>query len=152
MLRPRARSMSMIYTTTGDHDEVRGLCKCQRPWGWMTVACVLPEMMWESMTHVQAVKDKEVSFAVVSMTADSRLIMRDIEVFRDNLSHTHSHSCPNPSPPKRNGLDRKPLKRTLKVVMKMLKSSSSPWMALVRVVKDSVFFYGLAAGGLTMFQ
>lgn len=49
---------------------------------------------------------KETSFAVVSMIADSQLRMRDIEGFwTTSLPYTH--------PPKKNSLDRKPLKRTL---------------------------------------
>jgi hypothetical protein len=52
-----------------------------------------------------AVKDKETSSAVVSMIADSQLRKRDREGFYDKLL----------PPKKSNNLDRKPLKRTLKI-------------------------------------
>nr|BAC31911.1 unnamed protein product [Mus musculus] len=61
--------------------------------------------VWKSMISAVTVKSQEASFAVVWMTADSQLRMR------------HRRSWRHPSsafPPKRNSLDRKPLKGTLK--------------------------------------
>ena len=64
------------------------------------------------------VKGKEDSFVVVLKIADSQLRKRDIEAYTTI-----------PTPPQSNSLDRKPLKRILTTVIKMLKCSSSQMVA-----------------------
>lgn len=106
MLPPRdVLIMSMVSAATRDHTEVHGSCRLdarghldvcgpychQKPGG----------SSWPML--LLTVKVKKVSFAVVSMTADSQLRMRDIE------ASVTTSPCSITLPPK-----KKPLKRTLK--------------------------------------
>jgi hypothetical protein len=61
------------------------------------------------------VKDKETSSAVSSMTGNSPLRKRDMEGFSDNLPNT----------PESNKLDGKPWKKTLRIVIRVMKFSSA---------------------------
>lgn len=64
MLSPGNLLGSMICTATGDHAEVLDTCWHQRPGGWPWSVLLL------------TVKDKELSFAVVSMSTGSKLRRR----------------------------------------------------------------------------
>lgn len=82
--------MPTVCSATGDCAEVPGRCCHQKP-------CESP---W-SMLLMHG-KGKEMTFAMVLMTANSQLRKRNIV------------SVTNPTPPKSNSLDGKPSKRTLK--------------------------------------
>lgn len=68
---------------------------------------------------------KRASVTVISMTSGSYLRMRDIDGFSNNLSCTNNN---NNSDSNKNNLNRKPLKRVLKIVINLLKYSSS-WLS-----------------------
>jgi hypothetical protein len=71
---------SVAHADTGDHVDVCGLWCHQKPFG----------SLWPGLLMTR--KEKEASFAVLSMTADSRLRKRDKEVFHNNPYLLHP--CP----------------------------------------------------------
>lgn len=74
-----------------------------------SVASAVRNQMETQSVLPQAVKSKEVTFAVVWTTADAQVEGRDMEDFSDNLYS----QPPPPQKKKSNSLDRKPLMRTL---------------------------------------
>lgn len=95
---------------------------------WMSVVYAVPETTWKSVIHAAAaVISKGASFAVVLMTANSKLRMRDIEGLCDNLSFLLSWQKNKKS---KTTTDRKLVKRVVKTVTKILKySSSQSWLS-----------------------
>lgn len=133
-----AMSMSTACTVAKGHNGACGLCSGQELL-WCLWSELLPETMLRYMVHADGCwrsceclwslcyhqkpcgspwsmlplteNVKEASFSVVSIISVSHLRMRDIEGFCDYLF------LPTRTFPKRNSLDRKPLKRTLNLIL-----------------------------------
>lgn len=95
-------SRSRARAAAGDHEDICGLCRHQKP-------CGSPR----SVTALTG-KGEEATAAVALMTADSRMKKKDIEDFRDEPYK------PPTTTPQSNLLDRKISKRTIKTMKRMM--------------------------------